>query len=244
MAPDDPLQVFLDRVERAPRRALLLDYDGTLAPFQVDRGRAVPYEGIREILGQILRAGHSRVVLIWGAHGWECLRPDGTRLLVPVEPILRRVLADAFEAMKAEDLADHCECKPGSVALHWRGLDATKRQRMRQVAEARWGPPAAEHGLRLSPFDGGLELRLPGRDKGSVVRELLAELPPQAAVAYLGDDQTDEDAFAAIETRGLGILVRSERRPTAASAYLKPPEELLGFLTGWHERAARSCPAT
>ena len=34
----------------------------------------------------------------------------------------------------------------------------------------------------------------------------------EAAVAYLGDDRTDEDAFAALRDRGLAVLVRSRRR--------------------------------
>ena len=52
-------------------------------------------------------------------------------------------------------------------------------------------------------------------------------------MAYLGDDLTDEDAFRAVATRGLGILVRQELRKTAAVAWLRPPEELLDFLHRW-----------
>ena len=53
--------------------------------------------------------------------------------------------------------------------------------------------------------------------------------------AYLGDDLTDEDAFKAVEGRGLGILVRKQWRSTAAAAWLKPPEELIRFLERWAE---------
>ena len=76
-------------------------------------------------------------------------------------------------------------------------------------------------------------------DKGSAVRTLLAELAPGAAIAYLGDDLTDEDAFHAIGDRGLRVLVRPEQRPSAADIWLRPPEELLAFLGRW----ARSAPA-
>ncbi len=34
---------FLERLRSAPTRVLLLDYDGTLAPFVVDRTLALPY---------------------------------------------------------------------------------------------------------------------------------------------------------------------------------------------------------
>ena len=39
---------FLQEVTAAQERALVLDYDGTLAPFSAHRLRAVPYPGIPE----------------------------------------------------------------------------------------------------------------------------------------------------------------------------------------------------
>jgi trehalose 6-phosphate phosphatase len=46
----------------------------------------------------------------------------------------------------------------------------------------------------------------------------------------LGDDVTDEDAFAAIDGRGIGILVAPEARPTAARYILHDPGEARQFL--------------
>ena len=68
---------------------------------------------------------------------------------------------------------------------------------------------------------------------------ILEEMGGSGAVAYLGDDRTDEDAFEAIAGKGLGVLVRPERRPTAAEVWLKPPGELLDFLDQWQRRAER-----
>src|SRR5260370_40819006 len=56
---------FLERVRRATSRALLLDYDGTLAPFTPDRTRAFPYREVPELVSQIMRQG-TRVILISG----------------------------------------------------------------------------------------------------------------------------------------------------------------------------------
>ena len=47
----------------AARRALMLDYDGTLAPFHVEPARAEPYPGVREALSTMLSAGHTRLVV-------------------------------------------------------------------------------------------------------------------------------------------------------------------------------------
>jgi len=83
---------------------------------------------------------------------------------------------------------------------------------------------------------GGLELRVVGIDKGRAVDQILAGSPPEAAAAYLGDDLTDEDAFAALSGRGervLTVLVREEWRPTRAEVWLRPPGGLLAFLGRW-----------
>jgi trehalose-phosphatase len=47
---------------------------------------------------------------------------------------------------------------------------------------------------------------------------------------YIGDDTTDEDAFRAIEQRGIGILVSDQSQPTAASYSLRDPAEVERFL--------------
>jgi hypothetical protein len=36
---------------------------------------------------------------------------------------------------------------------------------------------------------------------------------------------------------GVAILVRPQIRPTAASFWIRPPEELLEFLARWHQEA-------
>ena len=39
---------YIEEIRMAKQRALLLDYDGTLAPFRIERDQAVPYEGVRD----------------------------------------------------------------------------------------------------------------------------------------------------------------------------------------------------
>ena len=65
------------------------------------------------------------------------------------------------------------------------------------------------------------------------MKAVLSETPEGSAVAYLGDDITDEDAFRAVKPRGLGVLVRPELRETAADIWIRPPDELLSFLRHW-----------
>jgi trehalose 6-phosphate phosphatase len=47
---------------------------------------------------------------------------------------------------------------------------------------------------------------------------------------YIGDDRTDEDAFRALEKRGVAVLVSEQPQVTAASYWLNNPEEVERFL--------------
>jgi trehalose-phosphatase len=244
---------FFAGLASAQARVLLLDYDGTLAPFRVERDQAAPYSGVRDALAAMLQAGHTRLVVIsgrkaselpgllrltpqpeiWGTHGWERLRPDGAYSSPQLDTRVAAGLAAARAWADWQGLAGQLEEKPASVALHWRGLPPELIAELRAAALACWSAlvPA---GLEIHSFDGGIELRVPGRDKGFAVRTILGETRPDAAsIAYLGDDLTDEDAFAALAGRGLGILVRAELRPTKAALWLRPPEELIAFLWRW-----------
>lgn len=260
-------EAFFTQLREAPSRVLLLDYDGTLAPFRVERDQAVPYPEILGPLIDLQRDGRTRMVVVsgravdnlrpllglnpplelWGTHGWERQRPGG-----PVErrdpgagprEALARAVDLAIEILGAERV----EQKPAAVAAHVRGLAASDAEaRLRGVRDA-WSPLLPAGGLDLLDFDGGVELRVSGRNKGSVVEEVLAEEPEGAAVAYLGDDRTDEDAFRALGGRGLAVLVREELRPTAAQVWLKPPGELVDFLRRWRgalaPRGTRATPS-
>jgi trehalose-phosphatase len=246
----------------AVRRALMLDYDGTLAPFHVDPARAEPYPGVREALSTILSAGHTRLVVvtgratrdllpllrldpgpeIWGSHGWEPPATSATDA-APAAPAVSVALSDlATLAADLEARGVRVELKPSGLAVHWRGVVAANDQEaIRQWLETRWVLRDLGRNLDWAEFDGGVELRLPGRDKGHVVDRLLEEMGPGTVAAYLGDDLTDEDAFRAIRGRGTGMLVRKELRPTAADFLLEPPEEVLDFLARW-DAAARAAP--
>jgi len=80
-----------------------------------------------------------------------------------------------------------------------------------------------------------VELRV-GRDKGGAVNAIMAEAGPGRPVTFLGDDLTDESAFRSVngaEAPHLSVLMRREWRETAADVWLRPPEELRGFLQQW-----------
>src|SRR4051812_10067080 len=57
---------FFTKVARVEARALLLDYDGTLAPFNIARNASFPYPDIVEPLQSLHEAGHTRLILVSG----------------------------------------------------------------------------------------------------------------------------------------------------------------------------------
>ena len=64
------------------------------------------------------------------------------------------------------------------------------------------------------------------------IRERLGLNPENSVAFYLGDDTTDEDAFAVMSDGDVGILVASQPRETAARYLLRDPSEVGRFLKG------------
>ena len=234
----------------------MLDYDGTLAPFRREPARAAPYPGIVPALDELMAGGRTRLVIvsgrwtrdlvplvalrerpeIWGVYGWERLMPDGSYVVgaVPETALAALVAAEEW----AEDLAAlgaREERKPASIAFHWRGRRDEQIGSIREALVHRWSELGRPSGLALRDFDGGMELCAIGHDKGDAVRALVAESGPDAVIAFLGDDQADEDAFHAVPHSGASVLVSHVLRPTAAHLWLQPPGELLTFLRRWRD---------
>lgn len=238
---------------------LALDYDGTLAPFRAERSAARMPDALRDLLAALAACEGTRVAIVsgrpiaelealidleplpelFGVHGWDRRLPDGRRADYAPPPHAAAALEAEWRRLAGELAEQRLERKSASLALHVRGLEAAEGAALIASVAPRWRELAAEHGLDLRRFDGGIELRCAGRGKGDVLRELLAELPEGATAAYLGDDETDEDAFRAIVGRGLGVLVAEQPRETAA-AHVVAPAAVAALLREWlsHAREA------
>jgi trehalose 6-phosphate phosphatase len=249
------LSPFFDRVGAAERRGLLVDFDGTIAPFAADRSHATPYPGVLTVLCALaLAPRRTRVAIVsgraladlrrladvespielWGSHGLERLTREGRRIAQAPSADLEGLLRDIGTAFAAAGLSSVLERKPYGVAIHRRGTPPEAFDWARRELFEGFGARAEQAGLQRLAFDGGVEFRASGSDKGIAVRAMLEELGGDAAVAYLGDDLTDEDAFAALGERGLSVLVRDVPHATRARAWIRPPDELLRFLSDWN----------
>lgn len=237
-------EAFIRRIKQIPRFALLADYDGTLAPFVIDRERAQPYpeipslllklamKGVRVVIVRGRPAGQIQELLgissleVWGCHGAERLLCTGEYSQLHSSHTVEVELL--VEALHCEGLSALLEVKPFGVAVHWRGL------RSPEIAEVECAAHRAFQSLpvpSLNPltFDGGVEFRLSRASTADAIRQVKREMP-SAPMIYMGDDTTDEDAFNALDDADLSVLVRSEYRATSAHLWLKPPEQLISLL--------------
>lgn len=259
----EKLDHFFGRFTGATPSLLLLDFDGTLAPFRVDRFQARPWAGVRELLDRIQKEKKTRIVVItgrpageiapllglekqpevWGLHGAERLYPDGRHEREILAPKVRARLDEVSAHLRRDAFGGLFEEKPNAAVMHWRGTTPEKARQIEKSTRELFEPLTLIEGLRLLEFEAGLELRA-GRDKGGAVKALLGEAgagrPMCFPVAYLGDDFTDEIAFAALKGRGLSMLVRREWRETVADVWLKPPVELKQFLKMWIAAESKS----
>jgi trehalose-phosphatase len=255
---DSAISDFFQRCDLTQTARLLLDYDGTLAPFQTDRFKAYPYPGIIPLLSQIIHAGRTKISIItgrpikeirsllnplqnfeiWGAHGLEHISASGVYGRANIDPEVLSILQEAEDWLRQSGLFSIAEIKPGGIAVHSRGLPPTEAETILGRIQQGWSRFNKIPSVKLLLFDGGIELRTVRPDKGDAIEAILAHTDSTAAVAFLGDDLTDEDAFRVLGKRGLSILVRPEYRETKASLWLRPPHELIEFLNLWAERLA------
>lgn len=244
---------FETALANAQERILLLDYDAIAGPLAREQVNAFPYQGVPQVLERIMKGCGTQVVLIsgraanevrrllgasfnpeiWGSHGLERLHPDGRGEMVEVQGAILKSLERVGEELESVGLAPWIENKPGAVAVHWRSAPASKLEEVKELAYRIMSPATKNPSLKLDLFEGGLELRVRGCNKGDAVRTILSENDARVPVAYLGHDVSDEDAFRVLSGRGLSVLVSPRYRFSAAQIWLKPPDDLIRFFADW-----------
>ena len=252
---DPTVDGFFGKLDGSQTGALILDYDGTLAPFSADRYAAFPYRGVSHALLRVMQDGRTRLAIvsgrpvtelvpllgifpvpeIWGLHGLQRLQPDGDCRTYPLSNTDLHILAEAGSWLEYQGLRHLAEFKTASIAVHWRGLPGEDAAVIAEKVHKGWSRLAASSRMAVEDFDGGVEIRPRFRNKAHAVLTIQAELEPGVPLAYLGDDRTDEDAFHALKpcSEAMTILVRPEWRETEAKAWLQPPGQLLEFFDRW-----------
>ena len=235
------------QLARTPRLLVACDYDGTLAPIVEIPEQARPMTesvgalrslaGLHEtttavISGRALRdlATLSRLpseVHLVGSHGSEFdigfvhALDDGARSL-------HRRLEAELESLTATEAGVSLEVKPASIAVHTRRAEADVAQRVQ--AAVRSGPCTWD-GVQVTEGKAVIELAVVQTDKGRALDVLRHQVGATAAV-FLGDDVTDEKAFARLSGPDLGVKVGLEGETLAGFRIADPGEVgmVLAFL--------------
>ncbi|MDX8141387.1 trehalose-phosphatase [Lentzea sp. BCCO 10_0061] len=216
------LRQDLVRLARTPHLLVACDYDGTLAPIAGSPDEAFPdlrsvaalrsLAGLHEttcavISGRALRdlAALSRLpgeVHLVGSHGSEF--DVGFVHVLPESA--RDVLANLYrelEALVKVTPGAVLEVKPAAVALHHRRCSEPVAQRMLKVVEA---GPSTWDGVVVTSGKAVIEFSVVETDKGHALDVLRHQVGASAAI-FLGDDVTDEKAFARLSGPDVGIRV-------------------------------------
>jgi alpha,alpha-trehalase len=266
----DEFGALLDRLN-GRRPAVFLDYDGTLTPI-VDRPEdAVISDAMRDSVRRLARrhsvcvvSGRDRHVvqqlmgvedlIVAGSHGFDIWSPSGGAI--------QRLEGTEFDALLADVTAQLrsglgsvrgalIEPKRSSVAVHYRLVEEPERARVKAIVDGM----LADHADTLKLTPGKMVFEIQPKidwDKGKAVLHLLEALGldgDDVVPLYVGDDVTDEDAFAVIANRGLGIVVadhddpEESRRSTAASYSVRDPGEVQQLLDLLVDRVQRGADA-
>lgn len=225
---------------------LFLDYDGTLTPIVPDPREAWLTTDMRMLVRQLqsllpvaiisgraladlqLRVGIEGIVYA-GSHGFEIALPGQPVHRVASEflPLLQ-VARDEIAAKLAHVPGVYVEPVKVSLSVHYRQAGDKDIAQVEAAVDA-----LVQHYPQLKKTYGKKVFEIkPNVDwhKGRAVEWILKRVGQGRFPVYLGDDITDEDAFAVLRNRGMGVLVAETPHDTLASAWLGDQANVKPFL--------------
>jgi len=223
---DPALAAALAGLARVPRLLVGTDYDGVLAPIVTDPARAYPLPGGIAVLGRLaarpgttvaVLSGRTRAdlatlirpaggpalpeeVLLVGSHGSELA---GDAELTQEQSALRARLAAALQRIVQDQPGVWLESKPVSLAVHTRPAPPEVGAAVREAALA---GPGTWPGVQVTTGKEIVELAVVGTHKGTALAALRSRTGA-GAVLFLGDDVTDENAFAVLLPTDAGVKI-------------------------------------
>lgn len=228
--------------------AFFLDFDGTLAPIEPRPDLVRLPDPVRDTLQRLRDAAGGALAVLSGRD-----LSDLDRMLAPLSlpaagshGLVRRdaggrldEAASASPALAAacrqlSDFADAhgllLEPKRGGASLHYRS-DPALAAACLALADA---IEAMHGGLRVIRGHMVIEVTIRGRDKGHALTAFMAEAPFRGRMPVaVGDDTTDEDAFAAAQAFD-GLTIRIG--PGVTRATHRMPD--IGTFHDWLHRLA------
>jgi trehalose 6-phosphate phosphatase len=218
----EDLQSQIDEISRAAVLLIATDYDGTLAPIVSDPAHAEAHRESVIAIKALAAMPQTHVAIVSGrgladlaerlkdlerahfvgSHGSEF--DVGFATPVPAESlaILQKVEEQA-RRISAKTVGTLVEKKPAGIAFHYRNADEQAAgAAVDELLNAFGNHPGVHvrHGKKV------VELSVVQTNKGQALHALRQRVGA-SAVVVLGDDVTDEDAFATLTGPDVGIKV-------------------------------------
>ncbi len=240
-------------VKRYPL-CLFLDYDGTLTPIAAHPSKAKLRKTMREALARCAGRRDTEVSIVSGRAMADIRKMVGDPDLIYAANHGLEVEGPSIESFRHQDLIHYegrsrdllvglekiardgawTEAKGPTLTFHVRPVPESKRKALLEKARV----VMANHGYQAREAHAALEARPPiGWDKGRAVLHILRECygpawSERVRVIYVGDDQTDEDAFRFLSGLAMTFRVGSAETPTAAQHRL-PNVDAVRRLLEW-----------
>lgn len=241
---------IINLISEADRVLLLLDYDGTLTPIVEMPEEAVLSSSMKELLkalsqrekidvcimsgrrlGDIKNLVGIPNVIYVGNHGLEVSERE---YKVPgvqageLRPLIKKICNECSNLL-ADMEGVLIENKGLTASIHYRRVRENRVDLLKKIVEGVVIPYSPK--IRLTKGEKVLEIRPNIQwDKGKmadlIVGRISEEYPAENLLpVYIGDDATDEDAFEALEEKGITILVSDVAKETKAKFRLESIEE-------------------
>ncbi|WP_303312461.1 bifunctional alpha,alpha-trehalose-phosphate synthase (UDP-forming)/trehalose-phosphatase [Hymenobacter sp. BT730] len=217
---------LLQDYKAADQRLLLLDYDGTLAPFHPDPQRAQPDQEVHLLLRALCENPKNRVVIISGRdkttlqkwlgylpidfiaeHGvWLRRAGDDWSLFQPLRNDWKREIRPVLELYVNRTTGSFIEDKDYSLVWHFRRADADLGAVRARELLSHLSFMTSNTDLQVLEGNKVVEIKNAGINKGTAAARWLSPEQPDFILA-IGDDRTDEDTFRAMPTNAYTIKV-------------------------------------
>lgn len=226
LLPASVRQKLLKDYRQSQKRLVLLDYDGTLVPFERYPGLARPDTTVLTLLDKFVADSKNTVVLISGRdketlqqwfghmnlnivaeHGiwvrevgreWALLKQQTNDWKSSVYPIME-IHADRLPGSFVEE-------KEYSLAWHYRAADPEQAQTVVGDLTDNLVNFTATIGLQVLRGNKVIEVRTAGVNKGAATQHWLSR-GDYDFILGIGDDTTDEDMFQALPEQAYSIRV-------------------------------------
>lgn len=231
---------------------MLLDYDGTLTPITKSPEITPPTPETRKLLRSLAMSvkvviisgrlldnvrRHVRLKEIYyvGNHGLEISGPN-VKLVKEEANRARPVIAEICRKLRkglVKIEGAFVEDKGLSASLHYRLVRPGQIVHLKRNFERIVKPYTALGAIRVTHGKKIFEIRPNVEwDKGKATLWIIDIIDPgrELTPIYIGDDQTDEDAFLALKNKGITVLISEKPRKTHAKFFLRNVDEVKAFL--------------